>query len=203
MLDQDDEDALNRIETAARDVARQHQNFQQIQTEYGMQHEQLAQSKQYLQSKLVQLRGQLDALLGKEYGVDANKPSPFQKWRNSHQPFHWFVEFHGIMSNGGFDVVIGNPPYVEYSTVKEEYTIRGYETESCGNLYAFMAERNTVLATNVGRSGMIVPHSAICTDRMAPFQKELFQSKAAWISTYDIRRQSFLPELTRGWPFTL
>ena len=84
-----------------------------------MRHEQLAEAKQQLQSRLDQLRTELDALLAKEYGVDANKPAPFAKWRSSHQPFHWFVEFHGIMSDGGFDVVIGNPPYVEYSKVKQ------------------------------------------------------------------------------------
>ena len=164
MLDADDEAALNRIETAARDAAREHRNFQQIQTEYGMQHDDLAQSKQQLQSKLDALRAQLDALLAKEYGVDADKPAPYQQWRNSHQPFHWFVEFHGIMSNGGFDAVIGNPPYVEYSKVKSEYTVKGYETESCGNLYAFVMERGASL--DLGRMGLIVPISWVSTKRM-------------------------------------
>ena len=36
----------------------------------------------------------------------------YGQWRGSHQPFHWFVEFYGIMHDGGFDVIIGNPPYV-------------------------------------------------------------------------------------------
>ena len=34
-----------------------------------------------------------------------------------------------------------HPPYVEYSKVKSEYTVRGYQTESCGNLYAFVMEQ--------------------------------------------------------------
>ena len=52
----------------------------------------------------------------------------------SHQPFHWFVEFYGIMTKGGFDVVIGNPPYVEYRTVREEYQptqLSGFHTREC------------------------------------------------------------------------
>jgi methylase of polypeptide subunit release factors len=33
-----------------------------------------------------------------------------------HQPFHWLAEFYQIIhGNGGFDVIIGNPPYIEYN----------------------------------------------------------------------------------------
>ncbi len=175
MLDKDDEDALSRIETAAKDIARQHSNFQQIQTEFGMRHDQLAEAKQQLQSKLDDLRTELDALLAKEYGVDSNKAAPFEKWRSSHQPFHWFVEFHGIMNGGGFDVVIGNPPYVEYSKVKEDYTIKGYRTESCGNLYAFMMERCKGLVSQIGSMSMIVPLSGHSTKRMTPLVENFYE----------------------------
>ena len=175
MLDADDEAALNRIETAARDAAREHRNFQKSQTEYGMRHDDLAQAKGQLQSKLDELRAELDALLAKEYGVDANKPAPYRQWRNSHQPFHWFVEFHGIMSNGGFDAVIGNPPYVEYSKVKGEYTVKGYETESCGNLYAFVMERCKNLANQRGVLSMIVPLSGHSTKRMTPLVENFYE----------------------------
>jgi methylase of polypeptide subunit release factors len=69
----------------------------------------------------------------------------YEKWLKSHQPFHWFVEFYGIMQSGGFDVIIGNPPYVEYPKVKNTYQIRHYQTEQSGNLYAFVLERSTSL----------------------------------------------------------
>ena len=40
----------------------------------------------------------------------------YEDWLKSHQPFHWLAEFYQIIKgNGGFDVIIGNPPYVEYS----------------------------------------------------------------------------------------
>ncbi len=29
--------------------------------------------------------------------MDPDKPAAFKEWRDSHQPFHWFVEFYGIM----------------------------------------------------------------------------------------------------------
>ena len=149
----------------------------------------------------------MDRYLASEYGIDAANPNEhnvdpdkkpdcdklpdehnaYQCWRTSHQPFHWFAEFYGIMSKGGFDVVIGNPPYVEYSKVRKEYQVKGFATEGCGNLYAFVVERNKGLCSRDGRTSMIVPHSAICTDRMAELQTILFDESVTWVSTYDIR----------------
>jgi len=60
------------------------------------------------------LEQELNAYLAGEYGIDASKPLEYQRWLTTHKPFHWFVVFYGIMSNGGFDVIIGNPPYVDY-----------------------------------------------------------------------------------------
>ena len=148
---------------------------------------QFSAAKLELRNRLDGLREELDRHLAKEYGVESTNRKTYEQWRDSHQPFHWFAEFYGIMRKGGFDVIIGNPPYVEYGKVKGTYTIKGYETESCGNLYAFVMERNTNLTGKVGRSGMIVPHSAVCTDRMAQPQQLLLNNNTAWVSTYDIR----------------
>ena len=68
MVMPEDETSLNRIENKAKAVAREYQLFQQIQTEYGMGYAEMAQSKQDLQAKLNDLRGELDDLLAKEYG---------------------------------------------------------------------------------------------------------------------------------------
>ena len=35
--------------------------------------------------------------------------------------------------------------------------------------------------------GMIVPHSAFCTDRMAPLLSLVTEGATTWVSTYDIR----------------
>jgi hypothetical protein len=92
------------------------------------------------------------------------------------------------MKNGGFDVIIGNPPYVEYSKVRKEYQINGYRTENCGNLYAFTMERSFSLLRECGRFGMIIQLSSICTDRMSELQDELRSTSCRlWISNYDDR----------------
>jgi len=45
------------------------------------------------------------------------------------------------MKRGGFDVIIGNPPYVEYGTIVHGYRVLNCATLACGNLYAFTMER--------------------------------------------------------------
>ena len=94
----------------------------------------------------------------------------YERWLRTHQPFHWLAEFYEIINDhGGFDVVIGNPPYVEYSKVRDTYKILSYKTESCGNLYAYIIERSMMISRN-DMIGMIVPTSSISTVRMKPLQ---------------------------------
>ncbi len=117
----------------------------------------------------------LDKTLVLDGGLDEDA---FKKWKAKVNPFNWFSEFYSTVSEeagkGGFDVIIGNPPYVEYSKVKGQYTISGYRTEECGNLYAYMMERCKVLVQKNGVIGMIVPLSGHSTDRMAPLVKEFY-----------------------------
>jgi hypothetical protein len=121
------------------------------------------------------LEDELNKALAGKYGINAEKDKgAYAKWLASHQPFHWFIEYYGIMTSGGFDVIIGNPPYVEYSKVQSEYIIKGYKTIDCGNLYAFVLERVLVLKRETGLCGMIVPMSGHSTDRMSPLIKEFY-----------------------------
>ena len=73
-----------------------------------------------------QLAAKLDHYLAREYGKDPDKPGESAEWRASHQPFHWFAEFAGIMAEGGFDVVIGNPPDVATNKIIS-YKVQGFE----------------------------------------------------------------------------
>ena len=180
--------ALPDIEERAELADRAFRRFRAMQTDYGMDAGDFAGAKLDLRARLDALRAELDRYLATgEYGVREGDEGAYTQWRASHQPFHWFVEFYGIMHTGGFDVIVGNPPYVEYGSVKE-YTVEGYKTLRCGNLYAFIMERNDSLSGPNGRTGMIVPHSAICTDRMGPAQELLVRKDVTtWVSSYDIR----------------
>ena len=179
----DFDDTMKRIEEKAEDVEVLSERFREQQTELGG--VVTPADKQALQDKLKALEDELNEYLAGEYKVDTNKKSAYRNWLTSHKPFHWFIAFYGILKNGGFDVIIGNPPYVEYSKVKKDYTIRGYDTEDCGNLYAFATERSLKLLNSYGSFGFIVPISLICTQRMTTIQKILTQSsKSVWLSNF-------------------
>jgi hypothetical protein len=144
--------------------------------------------KKELRTRLAKLDGELDYYLAGEYGVTVEKPKEFDAWKASHEPFHWLVEFFGIMRSGGFDVVIGNPPYVEYKDVCGQYTIRHFETSECKNLFAYVLERSARLAPDNSRIGMIVPLSAFSTDRMIPLIADIkTHSSACHIANFGWR----------------
>ena len=68
------------------------------------------------------------------------------------------------------------------------HIIRGYQTERCGNLHAFVFERSFRLLQRNGWKSMIIPHSAYCTDRMSSLQDLFHRSRrVGWVQTYGIR----------------
>ncbi len=180
-------EAINRIEEDAEIVDRAFKKFHEMQTSYDMDAEDFAEAKQELRERLRKLDNELDRYLAKEYQVDPDDAGAFEAWVKSHQPFHWFVEFYGIMSKGGFDVIIGNPPYVEYSKVRAEYTVQPlYSTLRCGNLYTLVLERCYVIIRKDGCVSLIVPLSLVCTDRTKEV-RVLVKKFPVWISAYDMR----------------
>ena len=127
----------------------------------------------------------MNTLLAKEYGVDANDSTTFQQWRTSHQPFHWFVDFHDIMEQGGFDVVVGNPPYVNAKKARESYTVKGLRTTRCPDIYGMVVERATELCRISGRTSMIVPLSMGFSEDFSVLREYMYQQCGhLWFSSF-------------------
>lgn len=76
-----------------------------------------------------------------EHHLDAIDPSANQEF------FLWHTWFKDIFDNGGFDILIGNPPYV---VVEAKGKYSNYETESSYDLYAYFFERAIKLLKNNG-----------------------------------------------------
>lgn len=74
-------------------------------------------------------------------------------------PFDWDTEFADIVKAGGFDAVIGNPPYVRQETLGQEfkeYVKKHYEVfAGTADLYVYFFERGHSLLRNDGYFGMI------------------------------------------------
>ncbi|HEY0753596.1 MAG TPA: DNA methyltransferase [Ktedonobacteraceae bacterium] len=107
---------------------------------------------------------------------------------NQQRAFSWRQAFPDPMERGGFDVVIGNPPYVAYQQVRPLYTLDGYTTLETGNLYALTMERATDLLAPAGRFGMIVPSSATCAAGYRSLQKLLLAQQALHIASFSDQR---------------
>ncbi len=178
---------VSRVVEDAEIVDRAFQEFHKMQTVHGMNAGEFAAQKRELRERLDALDDQLDHYLAGEYAISADKKD-IEMWQTSHQPFHWFAEFFGIMRRGGFSVIIGNPPYVEYSKVRRAYRINGYESEASGNLYAFCIERSFSVLARGSRFGFIVQAPIVSTQRMSHVRKLLrAQSDFLAVSTYDDR----------------
>src|SRR5208337_568330 len=115
------------------------------QEKYDMAAGEFRDAKTRLKGELEGLAQKLDAFLAVGYGRSPKDDAAYKEWLNSHQPFHWFAEFYGILHRGGFDVIIGNPPYVGYKEVCSCYTVQNVTTAECSNLFAFVLERCTKL----------------------------------------------------------
>lgn len=134
---------------------------------------------------LHELEETLNYHLAREYGVNTTVVADYEMWKAKHQPFHWYVDFYPLMASGGFDVVIGNPPYVQLSEIVD-YKVSRYSCADCGNLYAVMMERSATLAHANGRTGFIVPVSAISTDGYSSLQ-DVYASQRTYVSCFDDR----------------
>lgn len=141
--------------------------------------------KAVLAGELRALSDELDIYTAHEYGIKETDEKKFTQFLASHQPFHWYSEFYSIIANGGFDVIIGNPPWVEYGKISRQYTTKSYRTQTCNNLWTYTMERSEILISMAGRLGLIVPMSLVCTRRMVPIQELISRMGKTWLANVE------------------
>jgi type I restriction-modification system DNA methylase subunit len=85
--------------------------------------------------------------------------------------FNWKEQFPEVFAKGGFDVIIGNPPYLRVQGLKEHYFEQSkyYEMKfqsATGNydIYALFMERCFHLINDKGIISFILPHKFLVTD---------------------------------------
>ncbi len=101
-------------------------------------------------------------------------------------PFDWPTEFKAITKAGGFDAVIGNPPYIRIQTLREfapgdvEYYKTTYAAAAKGNydIYVVFVERGLQLLSAKGRLGFILPHKFFNAQYGEPIRALLARDRA-------------------------
>ena len=190
MMDEDELGSFARFNTRCADVEQAFAKFRQLQTE-GEGSVPFA-DKQELQKRLKAMEDELNRHLAGEFGVKVSDKVAYSKWVKSHQPFHWFIQFYGILTNGGFDVIIGNPPYVVNTPEKVAYVIRErlFATYPSKNLYAYIFERSLQLGDPNAAVGMIVQLTALSAEKMSSLQDLLLSRGSLVASAFPRRPES-------------
>jgi type I restriction-modification system DNA methylase subunit len=90
--------------------------------------------------------------------------------------FDWNEEFKDIMKSGGFDVVIGNPPYVDIKGMEKvdvDYIFNSYESSNNRiNLFATFIERAFQITRKENfRFSMIIPSAILTQDSYKTLRK--------------------------------
>jgi type I restriction-modification system DNA methylase subunit len=142
------------------------------------------------QRALPELEGNIkcgNSLIGTDFyeGVQFKLFEDEEKFRIN--AFDWDGKdgFPEIMKNGGFDAVIGNPPYIRIQALKEwapkevEFYKSGYISASAGNydIYVVFVEKGLGLLNENGRLGYILPHKFFNSQYGAPLREIISKGK--------------------------
>lgn len=168
-------------------VEQKYNNFQIQQVRYDSRV--ITADKQELVNALADLEETLNQHLAVECGVNPEDVRKYEVWKVNHQPFHWYVDFYPLMKSGGFDVVLGNPPYAEVPKSLNRHLLESSFSSALDrwsrdeDLYTFVVERSLhLLEKDNGQFGMILPLSiAFSTKRSyVSLRKALSHKHGHW-----------------------
>jgi hypothetical protein len=97
--------------------------------------------------------------------------------------FHWHLEFPEVTENGGFDVMLGNPPFINIIDGKLPLKIKHFITTSDGRLtgtadvaYHFVSLADRITRKS-GRIGLIQPRSVLSADSALLLRRDLMAKR--------------------------
>lgn len=117
---------------------------------------------------------------------------PDEAERTRINPFDWRSEFQGVFNKGGFDVVIGNPPYIQLS-MADYYneSVSSYFgnrfSSSMGRLNTFGLFIEKVLHSVLAKKGLfsfIVPNTLLTQEYYQGLRKQILKYQVKSITNY-------------------
>jgi len=196
-------------------VGKAYRHFQDQQLISDQGSEEFQEAKAELNRRLNRLNDELNAYQAYQYGIEKYedlggnqelfsnegmlqqlKPE-YTQWLKTHQPFHWFAEFYEIIAEkGGFDVIIGNPPYVEMRQI--DYEVKDLLTRDSNAVHSMCIERSLELMNENSSISMIVPLALVCTQRMTVVQNLLLNHGTTWYSNFSWRPGKLFDQVNRA-----
>jgi type I restriction-modification system DNA methylase subunit len=93
--------------------------------------------------------------------------------------FNWQTAFPKIFDKGGFDVVIGNPPYGDYFLdIEKKFLLKEYKSSFSGtfDMYVFFYEKAIDVLNNKGVLGFITPNTFVDYSQFKSLRKFLLKN---------------------------
>jgi type I restriction-modification system DNA methylase subunit len=124
-------------------------------------------------------------------GTDQELEKYFGKNFRDKKPFNWKEEFPDVFKQGGFDVVIGNPPYIDSESMtktmsQEREYINNHYLSAKGNwdIFCVFIERALNLCKDEGYHSFILPNKLISANYAQEIRRILEKNRISKIRDY-------------------
>lgn len=131
-----------------------------------------------------------NSLIGSKFYEQENLPELSDDDHYRINAFEWTDEFPDFSKNGYFDVVIGNPPYVQLEgerrdTLTRNFLVTNYKTGGFKtDLYPVFIEKALLLVKAKGAFSFIIPSNFATNNSSAPLRRLLVSSNR--LSRFDV-----------------
>ena len=114
-------------------------------------------------------------------GTEEELSGYFGKNWQEKKPFNWENEFKNIMDSDGFDIVIGNPPYIQSRNITDDaerhYYWDKYATDTNhSDVFSFFVQKSIALLKDKGYLGLVLPATWLQLPSFASMRRILLTS---------------------------